>query len=280
MGKTFSKPVLRMESLKTIFGRIGSKTPIKNECVNQFPTSFNTYVEPFIGGGAVMLHAEFDPSVKLVMNDLDPEVMKTWQTLMRCPDQIPLSLLSFYKKRPIEETRRMYGIEIMNPRFTRKVGIKQPIWQRVHNLWREIIRTTGTYSSTGRGKIYKTSNVAKKLAMVGKYQEKLKSCDMLNECVFSVIDKYDRADTFLYLDPPYENSERLYKKGDDILDVLAKRLKSFTGKFLISINDSDRVREIFADFKIEKIRVRAGGTGATATALGSKDRDELFIKNY
>ena len=39
--------------------------------------------------------------------------------------------------------------------------------------------------------------------------------------LISVINKYNNAGTFLYLDPPYENSKDLYKKGGMDFEALS-----------------------------------------------------------
>ena len=53
-------------------------------------------------------------------------------------------------------------------------------------------------------------------------------------------------------------------------------LKNIKGRFLLSINDSPNIRNIFKDFKITSLEVR----GAGSKYIGEKNRKELLIKNY
>jgi len=278
MGNQYSKIQTVAKQLPTMFGRVGSKNPIKQQCIDRFPTGFKTYIEGFLGSGSVFLHSELPTDVKVVLNDLDKELIGAWNLIEKCPRNIPEGMLNHYKLRGnLKKARKLYAME--NVRAKKHPKFCPPFWQPVHNLWREIARTTATFGSIGRGKIYKPTNANTKLARINDYQDKLANAEITNQNIFDVIDDNDNKDTFMYLDPPYENSTRLYTHGGFPLDDFADRLRKFKGKFLVSINDSPAVRKMFAGFKMEEIFVRAGGLNG-AQALGQKSRDELFISNY
>ncbi len=92
------------------------------------------------------------------------------------------------------------------------------------------------------------------------------------------IARYDKPATFFYLDPPYWDCETMYGKGifaKADFDALAAQLRTIQGKFLLSINDTPEVREIFAGFEMKEVGLtyslsRSGGTAAR----------ELLIANY
>ena len=56
-------------------------------------------------------------------------------------------------------------------------------------------------------------------------------------------------------------------------------LSNVDGKFMLTINDSPRIRKIFNYFNIRKIRVPPG-SGRTEANIGGKCRNELIITNY
>lgn len=95
-----------------------------------------------------------------------------------------------------------------------------------------------------------------------------------------VIERFDKPDTFFYLDPPYYGCENYY--GDGIFSredfgKVALLLKCVRGKFILSINDHPRMREIFRGFQMAKVRTHY----ATAAWTGkSKAVTELLISNY
>lgn len=94
-----------------------------------------------------------------------------------------------------------------------------------------------------------------------------------------LIERYDKPHTFFYLDPPYHGYEDYYGDGifssDDFM-VLRDLLASVQGKFIMSINNTPQIREIFGQFNIETV-------ATTYTAAGANKRvavRELLIKNY
>ena len=76
--------------------------------------------------------------------------------------------------------------------------------------------------------------------------ENLDACD----CIL----RYDSPDTFFYIDPPYWNADfYAVSFSEQDFQRLADTLKQITGKFILSLNDTPEVREIFADFNIDPI---------------------------
>lgn len=74
-----------------------------------------------------------------------------------------------------------------------------------------------------------------------------------------LIDRYDRAHTFFYVDPPYYGCEDDYGKGifkRSDFGALAARLGKIKGKFIMSINDTPAIRKLFGDFHIRPMTTR------------------------
>lgn len=91
------------------------------------------------------------------------------------------------------------------------------------------------------------------------------------------ISRYDRAETLLYLDPPYWGCENdygknIFEKAD--FENLAKLLKSIKGKFIMSINDVLEIRKIFKKFHIIEVQTRYMVSSHT-----TKPTTELLISN-
>lgn len=89
---------------------------------------------------------------------------------------------------------------------------------------------------------------------------------------------FDRPETFFYLDPPYYGCENYY--GDGIFSPedfgkLGAILRGLKGKFILSINDHKKAREIFKGF--ETVRVK---TTYKAGRTRNKSVTELLISNY
>ena len=72
-----------------------------------------------------------------------------------------------------------------------------------------------------------------------------------------LIPRYDRPHTLFYLDPPYWDIvgyEHNFVEQDFV--DLGKTLAGIKGRFLMSINDTPEVREIFNRFRIEEVTLK------------------------
>ena len=92
----------------------------------------------------------------------------------------------------------------------------------------------------------------------------------------NLIDVYDREKALFFLDPPYYKMEKYY----DILFLqedhlrLCSKIRDIKGKFILSYNDCEFVRELYKDFNIHEV--------SRNHSLSSKQNDyrELLITNY
>lgn len=64
---------------------IGSKQRFAHEIVSYFPTRFGTYIEPFLGSGAVL--GTLSPAQAIASDVLEP-LVTIWQTMAQSPDQL------------------------------------------------------------------------------------------------------------------------------------------------------------------------------------------------
>lgn len=91
------------------------------------------------------------------------------------------------------------------------------------------------------------------------------------------IDRYDRAHTLFYMDPPYWETEGYGVPFPwDQYELMAKKLKAIKGKAVISINDHPAIRECFKDFEMEDLKLdyTVGG------AANRVERGELVIYSW
>ena len=90
------------------------------------------------------------------------------------------------------------------------------------------------------------------------------------------VKRYDRLQTFFYMDPPYYLAP-YYKHNMDLPDYeeMASLLAGIQGKFLLSINDTPEMREVFQAFTVEPVTLRY--TVAREAATTGK---ELLIRNF
>ena len=89
------------------------------------------------------------------------------------------------------------------------------------------------------------------------------------------IRRIDREGTLFYLDPPYWGCEDDYGRalfGRERFQEMAEVLGSLKGRFILSLNDVEGVRETFRRFPMEPVR-----TTYTVAAGKAQERGELLI---
>lgn len=246
------------------FGRIGGKSRLKKRLVEMFPKGYEdmTYVEPFVGAGSVFYYK--NPSKEEVINDLNSYVIRMHRGLKKYDgDKI---------SKDFNDAKNMSQEEF------NKLRDMKPPQDPYKNFLRELLLVkTGFYAKT-EGQSYNAGKGDKlHVNFDGKYTERLKDTTILNEDFKKVINKYDSSTTFFYLDPPYENSEKLYK--DDTLPIkdVYDIMKNIKGKFMISYNNSKEAKKLF-----ERFHIRYLNTTYADPFHGGSDRKvkEMIITNY
>lgn len=91
------------------------------------------------------------------------------------------------------------------------------------------------------------------------------------------ITRYDRPKTLFYLDPPYYGHEKDYGKAmfdRSEFEAMAKVLARIEGRFILSINDVPKIRELFGRYHLEEVSL----TYSAAKGKGKKAR-ELIVSS-
>jgi len=95
------------------------------------------------------------------------------------------------------------------------------------------------------------------------------------------IARYDSPDTLFYLDPPYYGCEGDYNDTGILFrreefTAMAELLSGIKGRFILSLNDHEEVRRIFAAFHFDAVGVTYSvGGGDKGGRFG-----EVIITNY
>lgn len=228
------------------------------------------YVEPFFGGGAVFFGKT--PSEKEIVNDLDSKLIQDYKRILKAPTsfesyKMPKTLTA--QNRFLTETHTSIPDKVI-----------ESLLRRCNGFGGRYLETSGVTEATD-GRIQKVTLHKTKLQRMGEYKARLEHATILNQDYRKVIKKYDSGKTFFFLDPPYEMSKGInYAKGSETFDFeeLAKTLRGIKGDFLMTINDSPRIREVFSGFKIYPYVVK--GHHSETSPIGSKDRKELLVSNY
>lgn len=252
----------KVESLRTPFCRQGNKYPLRDKIIPLFPPH-KIYVEPFAGSSAIFFNKP--KADKTVLNDLDKDTIKRLNILKRAPkdkSKYRQDLNTFAKIKHFFDHHSNSPADLL---LFEKI-------KTCHGF-------SGLPAETSK-RIYKDYNPIKLLDLLDEYQEKLKGVILTNEDYEKVIKQYDSPSTLFFIDPPYEDSTKSLGYAEDKkfdFERLNSVLKGIKGHFLMTINNSPRVRRLFSDFVQKPVDVL---TGWGSTNTKGFYRKELFISNY
>jgi DNA adenine methylase len=244
-----------------IIARVGGKTKLRDKIVPLIPTDIQTYVEPFIGGASIFFSKDkYAPNE--VINDKDRDITDILKDIQKV-SEAELRTMDFSSNK--EKFERLRDSKRENTPYKR--------------LYRNLYVTKNSFSGnrTTFGDSKRKNKGQKIIKNLDKYKQRLKGVKILNEDYSKVVSKYNKADSFFYLDPPYSKQDpswgyKFNLSPEQILDVL----KTIKGKFLMSYDDSKENREIFKQFNLYVV--------PTSYELGTQKNpikiNELLISNY
>ncbi len=199
------------------------------------------YVEPFFGGGAVLLHK--DPTgISEVVNDLDSELMTFWSVIrspewfsefVRCVQAVPFSEAMF----DAAKTNSTYA-QIAESAVDRAVRFFILCRQSRQGLQKDF--ATLSRNRTRGGMNEQVSAWLSAVDGLPDVHARMKRVVVMNRDAIDVIRTQDGQETCFYLDPPYLHETRVttkdYKHEMDPYDhvLLLQELGRISGKFLLS----------------------------------------------
>lgn len=224
------------------------------------------YVEAFAGGAQVLFHKE--PSKVEVLNDIDGDIVNFFRVCQSHYQELVRYMTFMVSSREWFEGLLKSSIEMLTD---------------VQRAARFFYLQKNAYAGLVRGRAFgyslssRTRFDPRRIPQVIRRTHERLQCVQIERLPYQEIFKrYDRPETFFYLDPPYWNL-RLYNFNFTAKDFeeLRDRLLALKGKFLLSLNDTKEVRELFRSFKIQSTTI-----AYTAQREAGKRFKELLIRNY
>lgn len=136
-----------------------------------------------------------------------------------------------------------------------------------------------SYSSGGKSFASQPFDIRKLFYLIWQTHARLSNVVIENQDFEKLIKHYDRENTVFYLDPPYYQTEGMYAQAFTKEDHyrLFETLKNVKGKWLLSYNDCEFIRDLYRDYFIfEFSRVHSMAQRYEA----GKQFPELLIGNY
>lgn len=261
---------MRMNSL---ISWVGGKKALRELIYQRFPKDYGRYIEVFGGGGWVLFGKT--PEKNEVYNDYNNNLSNMFAVVRDQPlafiqelGYLPengRNIFNLYReiisKQRIEDKYveeemkkvKVYFTEIQAEEI-RTIMMKNRIENQDVQMavaFFKLIRYS--YGSGCRTFGCRAYDVRKAFSTVWDVSERLAQVTIENKDFEELIIQYDRPDAFFYCDPPYYETEGHYEvvfsKEDHIR--LCRALRNIQGKFLLSYNDCEFIRELYKDFYIE-----------------------------
>jgi DNA adenine methylase len=244
--------------LKPLTARVGGKVLLKKKLVDDYfpsPSKYKTYVEPFVGAGAVYFYKNKDES-KEVINDIDSDI---------------ISLLKGFQKYEAEKIANDVNGDYDEDDFN-KIKHSKPT-----DDYKKFIRLLQLYrlSFFGRGLNFGKPRIS---STFEGYKDRLKNVSIYNKDYKEVIKQFNSPSTFFYLDPPVSSyyGNNTYRPID--INELAEIVHSIKGKFLLSLADPKFDKKLFKGFEIIKVPTKYVGENTRGGQL--QKATEYLIMNY
>lgn len=221
----------------------------------------HTYAEPFVGMGGVFLRRRLAPKVE-VINDISADVATLFRVLQR--HYVPLMDLLRFQFTSRREFERLLATDPATLTDLER-AVRFLYLQRVAFGGKVAGRNFGVSPGMpGRFDVTKLSTTLVDL------NDRLSGVIIENLPFQQFIERYDGEGVLFYLDPPYAGGESDYGPGvfgPESFATLAELLARIKGDFILSINDTPSIRDIFAAFKLEAVSLTYTiGSGAATEA--------------
>jgi len=251
--------------MNSFIGWIGGKKLLRKEIVSRFPENIGRYIEVF-GGAGWILFAKDKHAKMEVYNDYNSDLVNLYKCIKFHCLELQRELSFMLNSRELfDDFKTQYNIKGMTD------------IQRAARFFM-LIKTSYGSDIRSYGCVKKDVSIMTKY--LTKIQERLSSVVIENKDFEGLIKIYDKPDALLYLDPPYYGTERYYQAqfAKDDHERLCNILKNVKGRFILSYNDCDFIRELYNDFTIEEITRNHSLVGR----YDNKDHSykELIIRNY
>ena len=268
---------------KPILKWVGGKTKLLKELYSHTPRQYSTYIEPFIGGGALFFSLGCSKSI---INDANSELINFYNQVRVAPT---LLLNTAKKIDNLEETyyamrNKDRGSEWISKvsDFDRAVRFFYLNRASFNGLWR--VNSSG-HMNTPYGKYDKIAWPTESHMI--RIFERLTTTNIFNMDFYKLLTFVDEK-TFVYLDPPYipysdTSNFTGYSSGGFGMEDQARLVKFCQqidkrgGKFLVSNSDTLTTRNLFYGYHISAIDVYHS---VGSSAESRKEKGEVLIKNY
>lgn len=236
---------------------IGGKSQLAKKITAEFPEKIGRYIEVFGGGASVLFSSEKHAKIE-VYNDANGDLVNLFRCIKYHREGLQREIRYYLN------SREMFGDirkRLDCPGFT-DIQRAAMFYVLVKTSFGADARSYGCFSRE-----IKTDCFAD-------VEKRISSVEIEHKDFEALIKQYDRPDALFYCDPPYHTTEDNYSERFSEADHyrLNGVLTALKGRFILSYNDDDFVRELYKDFNIQAV--------SRQNNLSTGQFKEVIIKNY
>ncbi|MGE0792874.1 MAG: DNA adenine methylase [Candidatus Woesearchaeota archaeon] len=242
----------------------GGKGQLLSQFEPLFPTKFERYIEPFVGGGAVFFHIvqKYKPK-KIILSDINEELINTYKIVKTDVERLIVELKQ-HKEYHLAEGKKYYlTIRATNPKDL------PPLERAARFIYLNKTCFNGLYRVNSKGQFnvpmgaYKNPDIVQeeRLRIVSKLLKNVTLKVMSFEKVVALAKKGD----FIYFDPPYyplknKKSFTTYTKEDflekeqELLAEVFKKLDKKKCFVMLSNSNTKFIKDLYKKFKIKLVK--------------------------
>lgn len=250
-------------------GWVGGKSQLARTIIDMMP-EHKTYVEVFGGAGWVLFKKT--ASQVEVINDINDDLINLYRILKFHFDAFLAEFeLQLFSRTTFNYMRQMeHGLT--------DIQRAAKFYYLLRAAFACQLDGTFSYSRERKGMLKMGEELRQHLQSI---HERLQYVVIENCSYAYMLKRMDHPDTLFYLDPPYWDCEKMYGKGiwskQDFYDLKAQ-LDQIQGKFILSLNDTPEVRDLFQGYSMthKKINWSLNAKAAHQEHNGN----ELIIYNF
>ena len=237
----------------------GGKRALAKQLTTLIETIPHTrYVEPFVGMGGIFFRRRQRPKLE-VINDISQDVVNLFRILQRHYQQF-LDVLKFqtYSRADFERLKATDADTLTD------------LERAARFLYMQVTSFGGMGTQFGIDYSRPRWDLTRIVPLLEDVHQRLSGVLIERMPYADCIKRYDsRPGSLFYCDPPYWGCTDDYGKGlfsEDDFSRLRGLLEAIQGSFILSINDTPEIREIFAGFAMEEVQLNYRLSGKVTPA--------------
>ena len=256
---------------------VGGKKALRKLIYTMFPVQFDRYIEVFGGGGWVLFGKPPNLKRKLeVYNDYNSNLANLFYCVKNrtCAFLLELGFLPINSRDEFSMIRTFLekqepGTTFLQEELTlAEQNLSPPDYEEIRAILLENAQMTDVKRAAAFFKLIRYSygsgctsfgcqpfDVRKCFDAIWQASHRLSETVIENKDFEALIRQYDRDNAFFYCDPPYYETEGHYevvfRKEDHMR--LRDTLKACRGKWMVSYNDCDFIRELYDGYYITAV---------------------------